>query len=161
MTVPRIPEGQRSVTPHVTVEKCAQALEFYKKAFGAEEICRCAPDPACVYHAELRIGDSSIYLNDPFPDWGVMGPDPERNSPVSIHLAVEDADAMFAQAVAAGCTPEMPPMDQFWGDRYAKVKCPYGHRWGISHHIEDVAPEELNDRAIAWMKQMAEGGGHE
>ncbi len=151
-SVSPIPEGFRSVTPAIVVNGGAKAIEFYQRAFGAEEIMRLAGDDGKIMHAEIRIGDSIIMMGDEFPDWGYKAPLPNHVSG-SLNLYVPDADKAFARAIEAGCTVAMPLMDAFWGDRYGKVIDPFGHTWGIATHVEDVSPEECARRAKAWKPQ--------
>lgn len=138
-----IPEGMHTVTPHLICAGAAQALEFYKKAFGAVELSRMLGSDGKIMHASMRIGDSIIMLNDEMPDWGTFGPKHLKGSPVTIHLYVEDADASFAQAVSAGAKVTMPLDDMFWGDRYGKLEDPFGHQWSVGTHMRDVSPEEM------------------
>jgi len=147
-----IPEGNHTITPHLIVKGAAEAIDFYKRALGAEELSRMpfpAPDGSMkVGHAELRIGDSKLVLADEFPEYGAVGP--TGNSPVTIHLYVTDADAAFARAVEAGATVTMPLADMFWGDRYGKVVDPFGHHWSIAEHLEDLSPEQMMERMAAF-----------
>jgi uncharacterized glyoxalase superfamily protein PhnB/predicted TIM-barrel fold metal-dependent hydrolase len=147
-----IPEGYHSVTPGITVQNAAEAIEFYKRAFGAEELSRMtAPDGTTVWHAEIRIGDSHIMLGDEMPDMGVTrAPKSLGGTASSLHLYVEDVDAAFERAVAAGATVAMPVSDQFWGDRYGTVLDPYGHLWGIATRKEILSEEEMYRRAAAF-----------
>ena len=150
-----IPEGYHSVTPYLVVRGAVDAIDFYKRAFGAEEVFRMpGPDGKHLMHAEIRIGDSFVFLNDELPEWGVRGPDPAAGVPVSLHLYVEDVDAVFKRAVAAGCTVKMPVQDMFWGDRYGKLVDPFGHEWGLATHKEDLSPEEMAKRAETAMAAM-------
>jgi len=143
-----IPEGFHTVTPHLVVKNGHEAIELYKRAFGAEELSRSpGPDGTGVMHASLKIGNSVIMLNDEFPDWGVKGPQSIGGSPVTLHLYVEDVDTWYKRAVDAGASETMPVMDAFWGARYGKLTDPYGHRWSIATHKEDVTPEQLQQRA--------------
>ncbi|HEX8199516.1 MAG TPA: VOC family protein [Isosphaeraceae bacterium] len=149
-----IPPGQRAITPYLVVRGAAEAIEFYKRAFGAEEIFR-LPFPAKdgttkLGHAEVQIGDSRLFLADEFPDQGSVGPCGGK-SPVTIHLFVTDADATFARAVAAGATVAMPLADMFWGDRYGQLVDPFGHHWSIAEHLEDLTPEQMSERMAAFM----------
>ncbi len=144
-----IPEGFHTVTPHLIIKGAAEAIDFYKKAFGAEEVCRMPGPGGVVMHAEIRIGDSTVMLADEFPDFGSVGPKTIGGSPVTVHLYVKDADAFYDKAVAAGAKATMPLADQFWGDRYGKLEDPFGHQWGIATHIEDLTPEEIEKRAAA------------
>jgi len=142
-----IPEGFHTVTPHVTIKDASKAIEFYKKAFGAEEILRMPAPDGSIMHAEIRIGDSPIMINEEMPQYDCKGPLTLGGSPIAIHLYVNDADAAFKRATDAGATVAMPLEDMFWGDRYGKVKDPFGHTWTIATHKEDVSPEEIGKRA--------------
>jgi uncharacterized glyoxalase superfamily protein PhnB len=137
-----IPEGFHTVTPHLICAGAADAIEFYKKAFGAVEVGRMPGPGGKVMHAQLRIGDSPIMLADDFPD-RVHGPLALKGTPVFIHLYVDDADAVFAQALEAGAKPVMPLADMFWGDRYGQLQDPFGHVWSIATHQRDVTPEQM------------------
>lgn len=152
-----IPEGHHAITPHLVIKGAAEAIDFYKGAFGAEEVCRMpwnGPGGGVkVGHAELRIGDSRLYLADEFPEYGSTGPN--GHSPVTIHLYVTDADAAFARAVEAGATVTMPPADVFWGDRYGKLVDPFGHHWSIAEHLEDLTPEQVAERMATAMAEHA------
>ncbi len=141
--VKAIPDGMRTVTPHLVCAGAAQAIEFYKKAFGAAEIGRIPGPNGKLIHATIRIGDSVVMLVDEFPDFGSVGPKALKGTPVVIHLYVEDADAFAARAAAAGATITMPVADMFWGDRYGQIEDPFGHRWSIGTHVRDVTPEEM------------------
>ena len=143
--VDAIPEGMHSVTPHLVCEGAAAAIEFYKKAFSAVETARMPGPNNRLMHAAVRIGDSTIMLADDFPEYGGLGPKALKGSPVTLHLYVNDADAVFAQAVAAGATVKMPLADMFWGDRYGQVTDPFGHHWSIATHVKDMTPEEMNE----------------
>lgn len=148
-----IPEGFRTLTPHLTVKNAAGYIEFLKRAFGAVEMNRAPAPGGKLMHAQVRIGDSILMFNDEFPEFG--GPlIAEGRWPLTLHLYVPDADAVFAQAVAAGCQATMPMTDQFWGDRYGHVKDPSGFTWAIATHTEDLTPEEIHQRQAA-----AFGGG--
>ena len=146
-----IPAGHHAITPHLVVKGGSEAIEFYKRAFGAEELSRMpfpAPDGQVkLGHAELRVGDSRLFLADEFPEYGSVGPD--GTSPVTIHLCVTDADAAFARAVEAGATVSMPLADMFWGDRFGKLVDPFGHHWSIAEHLEDLTPEQMRERMAA------------
>ena len=146
MAVKRVPDGYHRVTPHLTVRDAAAMIEFYKTAFGAVEIRRAlVPGSQQILHAELQIGDSKIFLHDEFPEMGAIAPLTSQ-SPVTLHLSVADADQQFEQALHAGATVVMPLADQLWGDRYGILKDPSGHQWSISHHVEDVTPEQIRER---------------
>jgi uncharacterized glyoxalase superfamily protein PhnB len=138
-----IPAGFHTVTPHLVCEGAADAIEFYKKAFNAVELARMPGPDGKLMHAQLRIGTSTIMLVDDFPDWGSVGPKALKGSPVTIHLYVEDTDALYNQAIAAGATAKMPPADMFWGDRYGVLIDPFGHSWSIATHQRDMTPEEM------------------
>ncbi len=145
-----LPAGFHTVTPHLVIKGAGAAIDFYKKAFGAEEVMRMpGPDGQSVMHAELKIGDSIIFLADEFPGMPARSPKALGGTTVTITLYVVDADKVFNQAVAAGATPALPPTDMFWGDRYAKVLDPFGHDWAIATHKEDVPPDEMAKRAAA------------
>ncbi|HQR37372.1 MAG TPA: VOC family protein [Blastocatellia bacterium] len=146
-----IPEGFHTLTPHLVVRGAADALEFYKKAFGAEEIHRMPGPDGKLMHAELKIGNSMLMLADEFPEWGSKGPESIGGSPVVLSLYVEDCDTVYNQAVEAGATVRMPLADQFWGDRYGQLTDPFGHIWGVCTNIKQLTPEEINEAAKAAM----------
>lgn len=154
-----IPEGFRSVTPHMVLRHAADAIEFYKHAFGAEEICRMPMpgDSKKLMHAAIRIGDSIIMMADEFPGCGGNHASPQTygGSTVSIHLYVPDVDVAMARAVKAGAKVTMPQMDMFWGDRYGQVVDPFGHNWSLATHVRDLTPEEIAKGAEECMAQMA------
>jgi PhnB protein len=147
-----IPEGMASVTPHLTVEGAADAIEFYKKAFDAREMARLPGPGGKLMHAQIMIGDSHVMLADDFPDYGGFGPRHLKGSPVTIHLYVSDADAVFNRAVAAGATVRMPIADMFWGDRYGVITDPFGHHWSIATHIRDLTPDEIQNEMMKGME---------
>ena len=142
-----IPDNMHHLIPHLTVSNGAKAIEFYKKAFGAIELGRSAMPDGRLMHAMVKIGESMVFLNDEFPDMGGCKGPQGGHSPVTLHLYVADTDASFNQAVAAGATVKMPPMNMFWGDRYAKLTDPFGHEWSLATHLEDVTPEQMHQRA--------------
>lgn len=146
-----IPDGMHSLTPHLVCDGAAAAIEFYKKAFNAQELARMPGPEGKLMHAMLKIGDSHFMLNDEFRDFGGFGPHYLKGSPVTIHLYVTDVDAQVAQAVAAGAKLTMPVADMFWGDRYGQLEDPFGHKWSVATHIKDTTPEE----AMAAMMAMA------
>jgi PhnB protein len=147
MAVKRVPKGLHRVTPHLTVRDAAAMIEFYKEAFGAVEKRRAlGPCGKLIMHAELRIGDSTIFLNDEFPQMGAISPVASNTTPVTLHLYVEDADKQFPRALSAGAEVVMPLENQFWGDRYGIVKDPSGHHWSIASHVEDLTPEQMQER---------------
>jgi PhnB protein len=153
MAVKPIPAGYHSVTPYLVIKGAASALDFYKRAFGATETMRMADPKGRIGHAEIRLGDSTIMLADEFPEMGAVSPQSLGGTPVSILLYVEDVDARFNKAVAAGAKVLKPLQDQFYGDRSGTLQDPFGHQWTIATHIEDVPPEEMRKRAEAAMKQ--------
>jgi uncharacterized glyoxalase superfamily protein PhnB len=148
------PEGLRSLTPHLVVKGAAQAIDFYQRAFGAQEIGRYADPGGAIMHASIRIGDSVLMLNDEYPQMNCKGPLTLGGTPVTIALYVPDVDKVFNQAVAAGAKPTMPVSDMFWGDRYGKVVDPFGHEWEIATHREDLSPAELEARGKKAMAEM-------
>lgn len=131
--------------------RAEEAIEFYKKALGAEERMRFEGPGGSIMHAELKIGDSVIMLADEAPDWGALGPGTVGGTPVTIHVYVEDVDDVFAKALAAGATEVRAVSDEFYGDRSGQFNDPWGHRWNIATHVEDVPPEEMAERAKASM----------
>ena len=155
-TVKKIPDGYTAVTPYLTVKGAAQAIEFYKKAFGAEEVMRFPSPDGKIMHAEIRIGGAVIMLHDEAPQWNALSPQTVGDTSSSIMLYVNDVDAVMKKAADAGATVTMPAADQFYGDRCGNIKDPFGHKWSIATHIEDVAPEALNQR----MAKMFESGKH-
>ncbi|HKA45198.1 MAG TPA: VOC family protein [Burkholderiales bacterium] len=146
-----IPQGMHSVTPHLVCAGAADAIEFYKKAFGAVEEARLPGPNGKVMHAMIRIGGSAVMLADEMPEWGSLGPKALKGSPVTIHLYVEDTDAFVARAAKAGAKITMPVDDMFWGDRYGKLEDPFGHHWSVGTHKRDVTREEMQEA----MKKMA------
>lgn len=143
-----IPAGHHAITPHLVINGASEAIDFYKRAFGARELARLsAKDPAKVLHAELMIGDSHLMLGDESVEMKCPSPLTLGGTGSGIHLYVEDADASYARAVAAGATSVMPPQNMFWGDRYAKVTDPFGQEWSIASRVEDVPPAEIEARA--------------
>lgn len=137
-----IPEGMHSLTAHLICSDAVAAIDFYQRAFGAVELSRITMADGKLMHAMLRIGNSALMLMDENPGWGAIGPSALPNSPVGIHLYVENVDAAFAQAVEQGATPKMPPADTFWGDRFCAVRDPFGHSWSLATHIRDVSPAQ-------------------
>jgi PhnB protein len=147
MAVKPVPEGYHSVTPYLTVDDAAQAIEFYGKAFGAKERGRMEGPDGKIGHAELEIGDSLVMLSDALPQFTAKPPKELGGTSASVFLYVEDVDALVQQAVEAGATVDREIADQFWGDRFGSVSDPFGHSWLISTHVEDVPPEEMAERA--------------
>jgi len=159
MNVKPIPEGYHSVTPSLTLDDASAAIDFYKRAFRATELYRLPGPGGKVMHAELKIGNSHIMLSDEFPDCGALSPKTIGGCPSSLLIYVEDVDAAFAQAIKAGAIEKQPLTNQFWGDRIGSLMDPYGFRWSIATHIEDVAPEEIQRRFSEWMEKEGGGGG--
>jgi uncharacterized glyoxalase superfamily protein PhnB len=152
-----IPDGFHTITPHLIIKGVSKAIDFYKKAFGAEEIhCLSTPDGR-ILHAHIKIGDSNIFLADEFPEAGCGGLSPQslKNSHATMHIYVTDVDTVFERAVTAGATVTMPVQNMFWGDRYGQIVDPFGQPWSIGTHIEDVTPEEMQKRSAEACKQMA------
>ena len=149
MNVKPIPEGYHSVTPYLIVSGASDAIAFYKKALGAKEVMRLADPGGKVHHAEIKIGDSRIMLADEHPEIQALSPKTVGGSPVSIHLYVEDVDAAVERAVAAGAKLVRPVADQFYGDRTGGIEDPFGYRWFIATHKEDLTMDEIRRRAAA------------
>lgn len=154
MVVRAIPEGYHNVTPYLVVDGAEDAIRFYTQALGASEVLR-LPMGDKIGHAEIRIGDSVIMLSDEWPDMDILGPKSRGGATSSLMIYVEDADAAFARAVAAGATVERPVENQFYGDRNGAIVDPFGHRWTISTHVEDVSEEEMQRRMDAFAEQAA------
>lgn len=152
-----IPTGYERMIPHLVCDSCADAIEFYKKAFGAEEVARMpAPGSGKIMHAQIRIGDQMVFLCDDFPefcDGKARSPKALGASPVTIHQYVEDCDAAIQRAQQAGATVIMPAQDMFWGDRYGMVIDPFGHSWAFATHVRDMSPEEIAEAAKAAFAQ--------
>jgi PhnB protein len=152
-----IPEGFHTVTPQLILDNAAQAIDWYKKALGAEEVSRATGPDGKILHADLKIGNSHIMVNDAMG--GAKGPKAFGGSPTSLWVYVANADALFNRAVGAGAKVEPGPMgqlsDQFWGDRCGTINDPQGYRWTIATHKEDLTPQEMKQRQDEWMKKMA------
>ena len=147
-----IPDTYRRVTPSLVVGDAAAALAFYAEVFGAIERARIPGPGGAIAHAEIEIGDSVVMLSDAFPERGVKAPAKgEAGTASGIFLYIADVDAVFKKAVDAGATVTMPLENQFWGDRYGKLRDPFGHEWHLATHVEDVSPEEMGKRAQAAM----------
>ena len=154
MTKP-IPEGYHNATPALTVKGAPEAIEFYKKAFGAKEIYRFAgPDGKSIMHAEIKIGDSIIMLGEENPQMGMLSPLSTGSTGSGIFLYVPDADDVFNRAVSAGAKPQMPMMDAFWGDRYGSITDPFGHIWSISTRKKDMTLDEISKAGQEAFKNM-------
>ncbi len=138
-----IPDGFHTLTPHLVVRGASNAIDFYRRAFGAEELFRLPGPGGSIMHAEIRIGDSIVMLCEEFPERGAQSPTALGGSPVTLSLYVRNVDASFAQAVAAGAQVRMPVADQFWGDRYGQVVDPFGHVWSLATHVKDVPADQI------------------
>jgi PhnB protein len=149
-----IPKGYHTATPNLTVRNAVQAIEYYKKALGAEERMVMKGPDGKVSHAELKIGDSIIFLSDEIPNMGNKSPQTLGGTTGGIYLYVEDVDKLFKQALQAGGKEKMPVQDMFWGDRYGQFIDPYGHTWGVSTHTKDMTEEEMAEGAKAFYAQM-------
>jgi PhnB protein len=149
-----VPDGYHTITPSLTCRNAEQAIDFYKKALGAVITVNMPSPDGKVSHAEMKIGDSTIFLNDEMPG---MASAPSQTSTPSVYLFlyVPDVDSMFKSAIAAGATVTMPVQDMFWGDRYGKFVDPFGHHWGVATHVEDVSPSEIKTRAAAFYARAA------
>lgn len=157
MPVRNPPAGFHTVTPALIVRDAAGALDFYARAFGAEEVSRFVGPDGGIMHAEFRIGDSTIMLGEENEQWGTKSPLSTNGNSVTLHLYMPDADAAVTRAVKAGAKVSMPLEDAFWGDRYGKVTDPFGHEWGIATHVKDLSNEEMERAGKEWMAKMAEG----
>jgi PhnB protein len=155
MATKPIPEGYNTVTPYLSVDDAAQAIEYYKQAFGAKERGRMDAPDGKIAHAELEIGDSLVMLSDPFPHASAKPPKEVGGTTASVFMYVEDVDATVKQAVDAGGTITMEVADQFWGDRMGSFTDPFGHSWSIATHVEDVPQEEMAERAKEAMAAMS------
>jgi PhnB protein len=154
MTQP-IPEGYHTLTPYIAVDNASEAIDFYKRAFGAKERSRMPGPDGKIAHAELDIGDSIVMLSDPFPQSSVRPPKEIGGSSASIFMYVEDVDAVVKQATEVGAKVTMEVQDMFWGDRFGSVQDPFGHTWSVATHIEDLTPEEIAKRGQAAMAEMS------
>ena len=155
MSVKPIPEGYHTATPYLAVDDAAEALEYYKKAFGAKDRGRMEAPDGKIGHAEIQIGDSLVMLSDPFPQASTRTPKELGGTTASVFLYVENVDAFVQRAVDAGATVSMEVADQFWGDRFGTITDPFGHSWSVATHIEDVPPEEMAERAKTAMAAMS------
>jgi PhnB protein len=155
-----IPEGSHTVTPYLIIKNCPKAIDFYKEAFGAKEVLRMAePESKTIMHAEIKIGDSLVYMTEEHPQMECCSPTHYKGTTVSLHIFVEDVDAAFKRAVASGATTLMPPADMFWGDRFGKLQDPFGHQWSLATHKFDYTPEEMKANMEKAFKDMKAGGG--
>jgi PhnB protein len=149
-----IPEGFHSVTPALVVKDAAKAIDFYKKALGAQELMRMPGPDGKIMHAELKIGNSVIFLSDENPQMNVKSPQSLGGSTCTLNVYVPNVDDVFKQAIAAGGKESMPVADQFWGDRYGTLTDPFGYSWGIGTHKEDLSPKEMGERAQQFFASM-------
>ena len=155
-TVKGVPEGYSTVTPNVVIRDAAKAIDFYRRAFGAEEIMRMpGPDGTTIAHAEIRIGSSILMLSDEMPEMECRSPQSLGGSPVSFYVYVPDVDSFFKKAVTAGATEKMPVADMFWGDRVGGLTDPYGHKWTIATHTKDLTPEQIRKGAEAFFSRKS------
>ena len=150
-----IPADYAGITPYLSVKGAADAIDFYKKAFGAIEMMRLPNPDGTLGHAEIKIGNALVMLADEYPDYGNLSPKTLGGSSVRLHMYVEDVDAFFEKAVAAGAKVLIPVADQFYGDRSGRLEDPFGHVWLVSTHIEDVAPEEMQKRMEAYSQKQS------
>ena len=154
-----IPEGFHNVNPTLIIKDANAAIEFYKKAFGAEEVLKMAGPNNSVVHAEIKIGDSIVMLGEEWPGHHVQSPSTVKGTTGTLNIYVNDVDAAFKRAIEAGAKEIMPPMDMFWGDRFSSLTDPFGHSWSLATHIKDMTPEECQKGCDEWMAQMAKGQG--
>ena len=156
--VKAIPDGYYTLTPNLTVRQASKAIDFYKKAFGAEEIVRMPGPGGSIMHAELQIGNSRVMLADEMPEMGSKSPAAFGGSPVGFYVYVENVDAAWKRAVDAGAKPKMPLADMFWGDRVGALEDPFGHKWSLAQHVKDLTPDEVKKGQEAFMAQMKKKG---
>lgn len=154
MSVQPIPKGYHTLTPYLTVRDAIRAIQFYKDAFGAEEIGVMKGPDGKVMHAEIRIGDSLVMLGDESPQFGALSPLSIGGSGMGLHVYVEDVDSAFDRAIRAGGTVEMPVTDMFWGDRYGKLTDPFGHKWSLATRKRNMTSEDIEEGQKEFMKQM-------
>jgi PhnB protein len=155
MAAKPIPEGYHTLTPYLAVDDASEAIEFYKRAFGAKERVRMEGPQGSIAHAELAIGDSVVMLSDPFPQSDTRPPKVLGGTTASVFMYVENVDAVVKQAVDAGAMVTMEVADQFWGDRFGTVSDPFGHLWSVATHVEDLSPDEIAERGKAAMAAMS------
>ena len=152
--VKAIPKGYNTITPNLVLRDAAKAIDFYRKAFGAEEVMTFPAPGGKVMHAELRIGDSVVMLGDEMPEMGSSSPATYGGSPVSFYVYLDKVDAAWKRAVDAGAKVVRPLSDTFWGDRTGLLEDPFGHRWSLAQHVKDVTPEEIKKGQEAFYRQM-------
>ena len=161
MTPSPRPAEYHTVTPALVVRDAAAAIDFYVRAFGAEEVSRLEGPGGMIVHAEVRIGDSMVMLGEENPAWDARSPQTLGGTPGSLHLYVDDADVAFARAVREGATVRYPLENTFWGDRYGKVTDPFGHEWGLAHRVREMTEAEVQAAGAEWMAQMSARAGAE
>lgn len=154
MAVPTTPPGYHSVTPYLIAKDAHAAIAFYKEAFGAVETCKLTMPDGSICHAEIQIGDAKIMIGEECPQWGSKSPLALNGTPTGFMIYVPDADAAFAQALTAGAKVEKPVENQFWGDRTGSVIDPFGHKWTLGTHVEDVSEHDMQARLNAWIASM-------
>jgi PhnB protein len=155
MATKPIPEGYHTITPYLSVDGAEQAIEYYKKAFGAKERVRMDAPGGKIGHAELEIGDSLVMLADSFPQSSTKPPRELGGTTASVFMYVEDVDAVVKKAVDEGATVTMEVADQFWGDRFGSIQDPFGHSWSLATHVEDLSSEEIAERGKVAMAAMS------
>ena len=153
-----VPEGYHTMTPMLTVRDAARAIEFYITAFNAQQRHRMDDPDGKVMHAEMKIGNSIFMLGEENPQMSCLSPLTLKGTPISLYLYVDNVDAAFQQAVKAGAKAEMPVSDMFWGDRFGQVSDPFGHRWSLATHKEDLTPEQMKPRAQQFFAEQAKAG---
>ena len=146
---PAIPEGMHTITPHIVLRNAAQAIDFYKTAFGAEELGRSLTPDGKVMHAMIRIGDSLLMMNDEFPNMGCSSAETLGGTNITLHIQTEDVDSLFDRAVKAGAKVTMPVADQFWGDRYGQITDPFGLTWSIGAQVKKLSDDDIQQAAKA------------
>jgi PhnB protein len=151
------PKGYHTITPAIVVRDAGKAIDFYKEAFGAEEVDRMEGPDGSIMHAEIRIGDSLVMLGEENPMWQTKSPVTLGGVHGSLHIYVEDVDAAFARAISAGCEVRYPLEEAFWGDRYGKVTDPFGHEWGLATRVKELSAEEIRKAGEAWAQQAMAG----
>jgi PhnB protein len=156
-SVKRVPEGFHTITAGLTIKGAAEAIEFYKQALGAQEIMRMTGPNGLIGHAELRIGDSVLFITDEMPNMGMCkSPQTLGGTTGSLYLYVDDVDSAFDRAVKAGGKATMPVADMFWGDRFGSFEDPFGYIWGVSTHVRDLSPEQIEEAAKEFYAEMAQ-----
>ncbi len=153
--VKSVPEKLHTITPHLVIRGAAEAIDFYKRALGAQEIYRHAAPDGKIMHAQLRIGDSALFVSDEFPGSSSQSPQSLRGTSIVLNIYVSNVDDLWQRATTAGATVRSPLQNQFWGDRYGQVQDPYGHVWALAQRIEEVQPDELERRAREMFAKMA------